>query len=117
MENKTILQEILEDTSSKNILVSASAGTGKTYTMVQKAISLLINDDECSLDNILMLTFSREAAGNMRSKIEKEIRNILVEKGEQFKYLNDDQKNKLRTQLNKLPTAQISTLDSFTSTS
>ncbi|MCR4661146.1 MAG: UvrD-helicase domain-containing protein, partial [Clostridia bacterium] len=114
MKEKDTLTRILEDVNSKNILVSASAGTGKTYTMVQKVISNLLNDPTCEMDNILMLTFSRESAADMRNKIEIEIRKILSnDKSAYFKDLTPDQKSKLRIQLNKIPNSQISTIDSF----
>ncbi|MCR4660386.1 MAG: UvrD-helicase domain-containing protein, partial [Clostridia bacterium] len=114
MGEKDTLTRILDDVTSKNILVSASAGTGKTYTMVQKVISNLLNDSTCDMDNLLMLTFSRESASDMRNKIEIEIRKVLSnDKEARFKDLTKDQKLKLRTQLNKIPNSQISTIDSF----
>lgn len=58
-----------------NILVSASAGSGKTAVLTQRVFQLLI--DGCKLNELLVLTFSNFAAKEMRDRI----RNILLEKG------------------------------------
>ncbi|MFC4541463.1 ATP-dependent helicase [Halosolutus amylolyticus] len=48
--------------------VLAGAGTGKTFTMVRK-IEHLIDEDGVSPDRILALTFTNNAAGSMREKL------------------------------------------------
>ena len=53
-----------------NILVSASAGTGKTFVMTER-IARRINNQETDIRNILVLTFTNNAAANMKSKIEE----------------------------------------------
>ena len=51
-----------------SVLLSASAGSGKTTTMVNKLVKL-IADDRVPLKNILTLTFTRAAANEMRQKL------------------------------------------------
>ncbi|HXS69872.1 MAG TPA: UvrD-helicase domain-containing protein, partial [Candidatus Polarisedimenticolia bacterium] len=51
-----------------NVLVIAGAGTGKTHTLIERCCSLLLNEG-CSLDEILMVTFTDAAAAEMRKRI------------------------------------------------
>lgn len=53
-------------------LVLAGAGTGKTTTLLQKVINL-IDSETCSADEILLLTFSRRAAEEMRERLARRI--------------------------------------------
>ena len=55
-----------------NVLVVAGAGTGKTSTLVHRCIGLLL-EENCSLDEILMVTFTEAAAAEMRSRIRAEL--------------------------------------------
>ncbi|HEX7026914.1 MAG TPA: UvrD-helicase domain-containing protein [Gammaproteobacteria bacterium] len=50
-----------------NAAVSASAGTGKTYLLVTRIIRLLL--EGAKPENILALTFTRKAAGEMRQRL------------------------------------------------
>jgi DNA helicase-2/ATP-dependent DNA helicase PcrA len=49
-------------------LVIASAGSGKTYTIIQRSIAL-INKGLCKPDELLLLTFSRKAADELKKRI------------------------------------------------
>src|SRR5947209_2180368 len=90
-----------------NVLVVAGAGTGKTSTLVHRCVGLLLEED-CSLDEILMVTFTDAAAAQMRSRIRSELR-------EREKLLGEDfaQAEKLHKQLGLLDTSRICTLHSF----
>src|SRR5438067_11445084 len=55
-----------------NVLVVAGAGTGKTSTLVHRCVSLLL-EENCSLDEILMVTFTEAAAAEMLSRIRAEL--------------------------------------------
>ena len=52
----------------KNILVSAAAGSGKTAVLVER-IKKLISEENISLDEMLIVTFTNAAASEMREKI------------------------------------------------
>ena len=54
---------------SKNIAVFASAGTGKTYLLIQRILKLLLND--VAPENILAITFTRKAASEMQQRLMK----------------------------------------------
>ena len=62
----------------KNILLAAAAGSGKTAVLVQRIIELIIKDN-VSVNELLVLTFTDAAAGEMREKIKKAIYNALKE--------------------------------------
>lgn len=49
-------------------LVIASAGSGKTYTVIQRSIAL-INKGLCKPGELLLLTFSRKAADELKQRI------------------------------------------------
>ena len=89
-----------------NILVSASAGTGKTFVMTER-IARRINNQETDIRNILVLTFTNNAAANMKSKIEEKIRYAIDRTSD------PDHKRYLTEQLEYLPQAYISSFHSF----
>ena len=47
---------------NRNILVSAAAGSGKTTVMVEKIKETLIRDQEASISQFLVITFTKAAA-------------------------------------------------------
>ena len=60
---------VLDD--SKHLLVTAGAGSGKTFTILGK-IYYLINYKKISPSEILCISFTRASANNLKEKIEKE---------------------------------------------
>ena len=56
------------DTSGKNIVVSASAGAGKTTVLVERLMQRMFRD-KVSLDEIVAMTFTEAAASNMKKKL------------------------------------------------
>jgi ATP-dependent helicase/nuclease subunit A len=87
-----------------NVLVVAGAGTGKTHTLVERCCALLLEGD-CSLDEILMVTFTEAAAAEMRKRIRDRLTGKISE--------STDVRQVLEEQLALLDTACISTLHSF----
>ena len=86
------------------VLVSASAGAGKTTVMIERLADIL--QDGADLDRVLAVTFTKKAAAQMKEKLRKElIRRLETADGERREHL--------RTQLNKVNTADISTIHSF----
>jgi ATP-dependent helicase/nuclease subunit A len=68
---------VVADTKS-NVLIQASAGTGKTYNLVQRVLSILRND-RVPIDQILVLTFTNPAAAEMQSRIYEGIKKAEVD--------------------------------------
>jgi DNA helicase-2/ATP-dependent DNA helicase PcrA len=66
--NKAQLEAI--NTKEGNLLIIASAGTGKTTTIVERYVSLVKNRD-FSPEEIMMTTFTNKAAKDMIEKISK----------------------------------------------
>lgn len=87
------------DSRGKNMLVSASAGTGKTYVMVERIADLLIKG-EVDLDRILVVTFTNFAAAQMKQKLRAKMAES--QKSESIAY-----------QLEKIDLCSISTIHSF----
>lgn len=67
--------------TEKNILVKAGAGTGKTYSMVSR-VSFLCNRYEKPIvnivDDIAMVTFTNDAADNMKKRLKQLFINYFV---------------------------------------
>lgn len=59
-------------TRGKDILVSASAGSGKTAVLVERVLQLL-ERDRLNIDQLLLVTFTKEAAKNMRDRLKKRL--------------------------------------------
>ena len=89
---------------NKNILVAAAAGSGKTAVLVER-IKKLILEGECSIDRMLIVTFTNAAAAEMKEKIEKAIEKEAEE--------NPSAVRLLKQQLDKMPLANISTFHAF----
>ncbi len=90
-----------------DILVSASAGSGKTYVMIKRLIRLIL-ENKAGVDEILAVTFTNLAAAEMKEKL---IRAVTEEINKP-----DTPKEKiemLKKQLSLIPTAAISTFHSF----
>ncbi|HEX2951871.1 MAG TPA: UvrD-helicase domain-containing protein, partial [Armatimonadota bacterium] len=69
-------QQLAITTRVANVLVSAGAGSGKTRVLTSRYLALLDNGkgrDRYQLDDILMLTFTRKAAQEMRERIAGEL--------------------------------------------
>ncbi len=87
------------------LLVSAAAGSGKTAVLVERVIGRLTDTDNPSeVEHLLMVTFTRAAAAQMRERIGEAIAKRIAE--------NPNDQRLIRQQM-LLPFAQICTIDSF----
>ncbi|MBR2522914.1 MAG: UvrD-helicase domain-containing protein [Clostridiales bacterium] len=94
-----------------NVLVSAAAGSGKTTVLVERIVQQIIKGT-AGINQVLVLTFTNDAADNMIRKIECRI----GEKIRECETEGDrDTAMRLREQLDLLPNAYIQTIDSFCS--
>jgi ATP-dependent helicase/nuclease subunit A len=102
--------EEMKKNLDKNYFISASAGTGKTYTITQYYLAILEkyekNNNPDIVQNILAVTFTNKAAGEMKERILEEIDKKL-DQGKNYKYWRQ-----IKTNLNR---AWIMTIDSFCS--
>ena len=59
---------------NKNYVLEASAGTGKTYS-IKKIVSELVLKHNVQLDEILVVTYTEKAAGELKDRIREELPN------------------------------------------
>lgn len=92
--------------SGQNILVSASAGSGKTFVMVQRILDQLMRG--VGISQLFISTFTVKAAGELRERLEKELKKVIADTS------SSDLRRHLSQQLIDLPQADIGTMDAFT---
>mgnify|MGYP004565250769 FL=1 len=95
----SIPQKKAIDIRNTNVVVSASAGSGKTAVLVERLCQLVLKD-HISIDSILAMTFTKDAAAEMKARL--------------LSKLKEQPKNDyILQQMALLETASISTIDSF----
>ena len=93
------------NTRDRTLLVSAAAGSGKTATLTERIISSVLDEnDPINIEDMLIVTYTRAAVGELRERIGKAVKKALKERP------NDE---RLERQLHMLPSAKISTIDAF----
>lgn len=92
-------------TRDRTLLVSAAAGSGKTATLTERIISSVLDEENpINIEDMLIVTYTRAAVGELRERIAKAVRGAIKERP------NDE---RLEKQLHMLPSAKISTIDAF----
>ena len=103
--NWTTEQESAIYTRGRNILVSAGAGSGKTTVLVERVMKMITDrDDPVDIGSLIIMTFTRAAAAQMKDKIYKGVREAIK---------NDPENEHLRRQLMAVHNARICTIDSL----
>ena len=103
--NWTKEQEQVINLRNRNILVSAAAGSGKTAVLVQRILKKVMDPEHpVDIDRLLIMTFTRAAAGEMRERIANALEDALCE---------DPDNEHLQRQTTLIHTAQITTIDGF----
>lgn len=94
-------------TSSGNLLISASAGSGKTSVMVQKVIDYLFSYEGADISKLVVITFTKASAEEMRQKLTDKLYEMLRKSDDH------ETRERIRKQINGIPLSNISTIDSF----
>ena len=88
-----------------SVIVSAAAGSGKTRVLVERVKKRLTDtENPISADRLLIVTFTKAAAAEMKTRISKAIEELLIE---------DPDNMHLRRQQLLIPSADICTIHSF----
>ncbi len=98
-------QEAAMSIGGKTLLVSAAAGSGKTSVLTERIIrSLTDTEHPADLSRMLVVTFTRAAAAELKGRIAKALTEAMAK---------DPESAHLSRQLFLLGSAQISTIDAF----
>ena len=87
---------------SENLFIAASAGTGKTYT-IQQVVGKLVAQG-MNLNQILIVTYTEKAAGELKDRIRKKIEDL---------FKKDSENINLQQALHDVQGAPIGTIHSF----
>ena len=98
-------QQLAIELRDRNILVSAAAGSGKTATLTERILRLLTDEDNpADIDSMLIVTFTRAAAGELRTRISRKLGDALAD---------NPANSHIAKQITALPSAKICTIDSY----
>ncbi len=101
----TKAQQKIIEARNCNLLVSAAAGSGKTAVLVERIIQMISDTEHpMNIDELLVVTFTKAAAAQMRDKIAEELEKKLEKEPSNAHYIR---------QLNYIQKANILTIDSF----
>ncbi|MDR2658247.1 MAG: UvrD-helicase domain-containing protein, partial [Oscillospiraceae bacterium] len=100
----TPAQRAAIDMRGQNLLVSASAGSGKTAVLIERALTLL--REGVNLNEMLIVTYTKAAASEMRERLF----DALTHAAEESKHCDNDH---IINQAALIETADIRTLHSF----
>ena len=70
--NLTEQQQAAVENRGGSLLVSAAAGSGKTKVLVERLFRY-VTEDHCHVDDFLIITYTKAAAAELRSKIAAEL--------------------------------------------
>lgn len=99
-------QQVIE-LQDRNILVSAAAGSGKTAVLVERILNKMTRkENPVDIDRLLIVTFTRAAAGEMRERLTEAIEKRLE---------TEPENEHLQRQQTLIHNAQINTIDGFCS--
>ena len=100
-EQRRLIEEQLDVT----MLVEAAAGTGKTTSMVNRMVALLLRE-KCTVDTLAAVTFTRKAAAELRARFQQALeRRVRDAEGEE--------KERLAEALGHVERCSIGTIHSF----
>ena len=103
-------QEIAIFTKDRDILVSAGAGSGKTFVMIERIAENIIRHN-VSVDELLVVTFTNAAANEMRIKLNDKLLELLSNDN-----LDSKERKYLLNQVDLMGQSDICTLHKFCQT-
>ena len=65
-------QQAVVENRGGSLLVSAAAGSGKTKVLVDRLFRY-VTEERCNIDDFLIITYTKAAAAELRSKIASEL--------------------------------------------
>ena len=99
----TAEQEAAIRARGASVVVSAAAGSGKTSVLTER-IAALLSEPDFPAEKTVVVTFTRDAAGEVRSRMNRKLTERI---------LSDPENAWLRRQHTMLQSAHISTIHSF----
>ena len=107
MELSYAQQQVI-NTKNKSLLVSASAGSGKTFVVIERIVESIKSGADVS--RLLVLTFTNAAASELKERLVTSLYSLkdeLLEKG------NKLEARRITKQITRVPISDISTIHSF----
>ena len=101
-------QKLIITTKNKSLLVSASAGSGKTFVVVERIVDSIKSGKDIS--KMLILTFTNAAASELKERIVKKLYDI---KEEYLKVGDKENAKRIAKQISAVPASDVSTIHSF----
>lgn len=110
-DSMTPRQRQVTEVRNSDVLVAAAAGSGKTWVLIQR-IMKLVTEDRADVDQILMVTFTRAAALEMKTRLSRSLEEAL---DQALSHENSDPSlvEHLKRQQSLIYQAHICTIDSF----
>lgn len=103
MRNWTKEQNQVINLRGKNMLVSAAAGSGKTAVLIERILSMVL-DDHVDVDRMLIVTFTNAAAAEMRDRLRTSLEEA---------HKRDPEDPNILRQMTLIHNAHIETIHSF----
>ena len=101
----TDAQRAAINTRDRTLLVSAAAGSGKTATLTERIICSILDENKpSSITDMLIVTFTNSAVGELRERIGAAVREALAK---------SPSNDRLHRELLMLPSAKICTIDAY----
>lgn len=101
----TTEQQQVIDLRDRNILVSAAAGSGKTAVLVERILKMITTgDNPLDVDKLLVVTFTRAAAAEMKERLLKAL---------EARLFDEPENEHLQRQTVLIHNAQINTIHGF----
>jgi exodeoxyribonuclease V beta subunit len=106
----------------RHVVIDASAGTGKTFTLENLVVELVLSTD-LTIDRLLCVTFTEKATHEIRARVRAKLQALLSGRGEPATdeqvrdgdswTLDDRSRNKLETALHAFDASTIATIHAF----